>query len=161
MKFLLDTHAFLWAVLDNPRLSDKARALMLNADNELLVSPASYWEIAIEISLGKYALDNDFEAFMERQTVYSEFTPLPISIKHAAVVATLPFHHRDSFDRLLVAQSAVRGNFHCQRRPPARFLFRGEDLVVSKRSSMSKYEIIIFWSKEDDADLAEVLELPG
>ena len=68
---------------------------MLNADNELLVSPASYWEIAIKISLGKYTLNDDFEAFMERQTAYSEFTPLPISIKHAAVVATLPFHHRD------------------------------------------------------------------
>ena len=50
---------------------------MLNADNELLVSPASYWEIAIKISLGKYTLDDDFEAFIERQTVYSEFTPLP------------------------------------------------------------------------------------
>ena len=78
---------------------------MLNADNELLVSPASYWEIAIKISLGKYALNDDFEAFMERQTVFSEFTPLPISIKHAAVVATLLFHHRDPFDRLLAAQA--------------------------------------------------------
>ena len=78
---------------------------MLNADNELLVSPASYWEIAIKISLGKYALNDDFEAFMERQTVFSKFTPLPISIKHAAVVATLLFHHRDPFDRLLAAQA--------------------------------------------------------
>jgi PIN domain nuclease of toxin-antitoxin system len=102
---LLDTHTFLWAVLDDPRLSDNARALMLNVDNELLVSPASYWEIAIKISVGKYAIDDDFEAFMERQTIYSEFTQLPISVKHTAVVATLPFHHRDPFDRLLVAQA--------------------------------------------------------
>ena len=109
MRFLLDTHTFLWAVLDDPRLSDKVRALMLNADNELLVSPASYWEIAIKISLGKYTLDDDFEAFMERQTVYSEFTLLPISLKHAAVVASLPFHHRDPFDRLLVAQAISEG----------------------------------------------------
>jgi PIN domain nuclease of toxin-antitoxin system len=78
---------------------------MLNADNELLVSSVSYWEIAIKISLGKYTLNDDFEAFMERQTTYSEFTPLPISVKHAAVVATLPFHHRDPFDRLLAAQA--------------------------------------------------------
>jgi PIN domain nuclease of toxin-antitoxin system len=105
VRLLLDTHTFLWAVLDDPRLSDRARTLMLNADNELLVSPASYWEIAIKISLGKYALDDDFEAFMARQTVYSEFTPLPISIRHAAVVATLPFHHRDPFDRMLAAQA--------------------------------------------------------
>jgi PIN domain nuclease of toxin-antitoxin system len=109
VRFLLDTHTFLWAVLDDPRLSDKVRALMLNADNELLVSPASYWEIAIKISLGKYTLDDDFEAFMERQTVYSEFTLLPISLKHAAVVASLPFHHRDPFDRLLVAQAISEG----------------------------------------------------
>ena len=109
MRFLLDTHAFLWAVLDDPNLGDKARGLMLNADNELLVSPASYWEIAIKISVGKYTLNDDFETFMERQTVYSEFTLLPISVKHAAVVATLPFHHRDPFDRLLVAQAISEG----------------------------------------------------
>ncbi len=109
MRLLLDTHTFLWAVLDDPRLSDQARALMLNADNEILVSPASYWEIAIKISLGKYTLNDDFEAFMQRQTIYSEFTPLPISLKHTAVVATLPFHHRDPFDRLLVAQAISEG----------------------------------------------------
>jgi PIN domain nuclease of toxin-antitoxin system len=109
VRCLLDTHALLWAVLDDPHLSDTARTLMLNADNELLVSPASYWEIAIKISLGRYALNDDFEAFMERQTAYSEFTPLPISVKHAAVVSTLPFHHRDPFDRLLVAQAISEG----------------------------------------------------
>jgi PIN domain nuclease of toxin-antitoxin system len=109
VRFLLDTHAFLWAVLDDPNLSDKSRGLMLNADNELLVSPASYWEIAIKISVGKYTLNDDFETFMERQTVYSEFSLLPISVKHVAVVATLPFHHRDPFDRLLVAQAISEG----------------------------------------------------
>jgi PIN domain nuclease of toxin-antitoxin system len=109
VKLLLDTHAFLWAILDDQRLSDQARALMLTADNELLVSPVSYWEIAIKISLGKYTLNDDFETFMERQTVYSEFTPLPISLKHAAVVATLPFHHRDPFDRMLIAQAISEG----------------------------------------------------
>jgi PIN domain nuclease of toxin-antitoxin system len=109
VRVLLDTHTFLWAVLDDPRLSDNARALMLNADNELLVSPASYWEIAIKISVGKYEIDDDFETFMERQTVYSEFTLLPISVKHVAVVATLPFHHRDPFDRLLIAQAISEG----------------------------------------------------
>jgi PIN domain nuclease of toxin-antitoxin system len=105
VRFLLDTHTFLWAVLDDPHLSDKAKGLMLNADNELFVSPATYWEIAIKISVGKYTLDDDFETFMERQTAYSEFTLLPISVKHAALVATLPFHHRDPFDRLLIAQA--------------------------------------------------------
>jgi PIN domain nuclease of toxin-antitoxin system len=78
VKFLPDTHTFLLAVLDDPRLGDRARALMLNAEKELLVNgPASYWEIAIKISLGKYALDEDFEAFMERQTAYSRRSLLP------------------------------------------------------------------------------------
>lgn len=56
MRYLLDTHTFLWAVLDVPRLSDNAKAVMLNADNELLLSPASYWEIAVKISIGKYQI---------------------------------------------------------------------------------------------------------
>ena len=107
MRLLLDTHAFLWAVLDDPQLSGRAKSLMLDAGNELLLSPASYWEIGIKVSLGRYVLHDDFEAFMERQTVYSEFTPLPISVKHAAVVATLPFHHKDPFDRMLIAQAMV------------------------------------------------------
>lgn len=80
---------------------------MLDVSNELLLSPASYWEIAIKVSLGRYTLNEDFQAFMERQTAYSEFTPLPISVKHAAVVAMLPFHHRDPFDRMLIAQAMV------------------------------------------------------
>ncbi len=128
MRYLLDTHAFLWAMLDDPRLSNSARALMLNADNELLVSPASYWEIAIKISLGKYTLNDDFEAFMERQTVYSEFTPLPISIQHAAVVAGLPFHHRDPFDRLLVAQAIYE-----------------EIPIISTDRALDAYSIVRIW----------------
>lgn len=105
MTALLDTHAFLWFILDDPQLSATARALMSDPANDLLLSPASYWEMAIKISLGKYSLAEDFEAFMERQITENSLTVLPISIAHAAVIAALPFHHRDPFDRLLIAQA--------------------------------------------------------
>lgn len=105
MKLLLDTHALLWFLLDDAQLSAKARGLITEPANDPLVSPASYWEIAIKISLGKYALEEDFAEFLESQIVENDLTVLPITVKHAASVATLPFHHRDPFDRLLIAQA--------------------------------------------------------
>ena len=71
------------------------------------VSPASYWEIGIKISLGKYLLPEPFEIFMGRELKQNDFTILPITIAHAAKVSTLPFHHRDPFDRMIVAQALV------------------------------------------------------
>ncbi len=105
MKILLDTHTLLWFGLSNPRLSDRARALIRDPDNQPLVSPASYWEIAIKISLGKYRLFQDVASFVEQQIATNRLDILPISPEHAGLVATLPFHHRDPFDRLLIAQA--------------------------------------------------------
>lgn len=105
MTLLLDTQALLWFLLDDARLSNNARSLMTDPANDLFVSPASLWEIAIKISLRKYTLPEGFAEFMERQIAENHLTILPISVKHVAVVATLPFHHRDPFDRLLVAQA--------------------------------------------------------
>jgi PIN domain nuclease of toxin-antitoxin system len=102
---LLDTHAFLWFILDDPKLSERAKALIADADNAVEISPASYWEIAIRISLGKYALPESYAGFMERQLADNDFRILPIEPRHAAVLIDLPFHHRDPFDRLLVAQA--------------------------------------------------------
>ncbi len=108
MRLLLDTHAFLWFVLNDLQLSSTARSLIVDPSNEVLLSPASYWEIAIKISIGKYALPTtNFEDFMQRQVTDNNFTILPISMAHAAAVTTLPFHHRDPFDRMLVAQALV------------------------------------------------------
>lgn len=107
MRLLLDTHAFLWYVLDDPRLSVKADAVVSDPSNDVLVSPASYWEIAIKISLGKYSLPEPYHVFMEREIAANSFVVLPIEPRRAAVVSNLPFHHRDPFDRLLVAQCLV------------------------------------------------------
>lgn len=105
MRVLLDTHTFLWFALDDPRVSAVARSLILDPSHEKLVSPASYWEIAIKLSAGKLSLNQPYESFMHQGIHGSGFTILPVLLSHTAVAARLPFHHRDPFDRLLVAQA--------------------------------------------------------
>lgn len=107
MKLLLDTHAVLWFVLGDRQLSATARALIDDSANEKLVSPASFWEIAIKISVNKYSLNEPYESFMQRGIAGNGFGILAIEPKHTAVLTTLPFHHRDPFDRLLVAQAMI------------------------------------------------------
>lgn len=109
MRVLLDTHAFLWFALNDSRLSSVARQAIIEPGNEVLLSPASLWEIAIKISLGKYALSEPFAEFMKRQIIENQLTWLPITVDHITVVTSLPFHHRDPFDRLLIAQTMVEG----------------------------------------------------
>ncbi len=106
---MLDTHAFLWFVLDDPRLSIAAMAAIESRDNTVFVSPVSHWEIAIKISLGRYVIKHDFVAFWETAMSASRFQFLPITLQHSALLASMPFHHKDPFDRLLVAQSTVEG----------------------------------------------------
>lgn len=105
MRFLLDTHAFLWFVLNDSQLSPKALQLIVEPAHNILISPASYWEIAIKVSLGKYQIPGSFQVWMEQQIAANAFQILPITIAHVATVTTLPFHHRDPFDRLLIAQA--------------------------------------------------------
>ncbi len=107
MNLLLDTQALLWFVLDDSRLSETARESIVAADGIVYVSPASLWEVAIKISLGKYVLPMPFAAFWDDQLLANDFTLLPISVAHTARVAELPYHHRDPFDRLIIAQSLV------------------------------------------------------
>jgi PIN domain nuclease of toxin-antitoxin system len=107
VKLLLDTHAFLWMSLDAPQLSQRGRELIADTDNELLLSPASYWEIAIKIRLGNYELDEPLDEFVNREIERNVLTVVPIAPEHAAVLTRLPFHHRDPFDRMLVAQALL------------------------------------------------------
>lgn len=106
MSCLIDTHTFLWFVLADSRLSHKAQALA-GTSEVVYVSPASYWEISIKVSLGKYLLSEPFALFMERELRQNDFTILPISVAHAAKVSELPFHHRDPFDRMIAAQALL------------------------------------------------------
>lgn len=105
MKFLLDTHALLWFLLDAPSLSATAKQQIENPNHLIYVSPASYWELAIKISLGKYQLPEPLESFMTQQLSINQFSILPVTIQHADRVSKLPFHHRDPFDRMLAAQA--------------------------------------------------------
>lgn len=105
MKLLLDTHSFLWFVLDNPKLSTLAKSLIENRENQRLLSKASLWEMAIKQSIGKLRLSLPFTSFITQQLNLNEIQVLDITIEHLAVVSTLPLHHRDPFDRLIIAQA--------------------------------------------------------
>ena len=107
MKVLLDTHTFLWFVLDDPQLSLPAKTLVEDPANDVFVSPASFWEVAIKVRLGKLDLHGPYDDFMHRGIVGNEFAILPIEPRHTSLLTTLPFHHRDPFDRLLVSQAKV------------------------------------------------------
>ncbi len=107
MKLLIDTHTFLWFVLNDSSLSPIARDLIVDPLNDIFLSPASHWEIAIKISIGKYRIPGQFEDWMNDQIQINELAILPLEVAHSAAVITLPFHHKDPFDRLLIAQSLV------------------------------------------------------
>jgi len=107
VKLLLDTHAFLWWVGSSQELSRKARTAIASARNECFVSVASGWEIAIKVSLGKLRIEGALDRFVPEQIAVNGFQALAIDLKHTARVATLPFHHRDPFDRLLVVQAQL------------------------------------------------------
>ena len=105
MNLLLDTHTPLWFIAGSANLSASARGLIEYAANEKFVSAASVWEIAIKVSIGKPALSASFDVLFPHQLEINGFELLPVKIEHASVVAGLPFHHRDPFDRLLLAQA--------------------------------------------------------
>lgn len=107
MKILLDTHTFLWFVMDSPKISKRAASLIESTDNEVYLSVASVWEMAIKISIGKLRIDERFEDFIMPELENNKFSLLNIEVQHLAKVVNLPFHHRDPFDRLLAAQSLM------------------------------------------------------
>lgn len=105
MRLLLDTHTFIWYVTDNPRLSAHVKLLIEDENNEKLVSIASIWEMAIKHSIGRLNFTLPFMEFVRQQLTVSNIGLLEINIQHIEVVASLPLHHRDPFDRLIIAQS--------------------------------------------------------
>jgi PIN domain nuclease of toxin-antitoxin system len=105
LKILLDTHAFLFFVLNDPKLGPKAKAEIEDAGNAVLISPASYWEIAIKISVGEYLLNGSYEAFWNGAIHDNSILVRPIEVRHTSRLIALPYHHKDPFDRLLVAQA--------------------------------------------------------
>ncbi len=126
MRQLLNTHSFIWFVMGNPRISTKVRERIEN--NENLLSVASVWEMAIKHSTGKLNFGLPFMVFVEQQLSVNNIELLNINLDHIAVVATLPFHHRDPFDRLIIAQAIV-----------------GQLPILSADSVFDAYAIERFW----------------
>lgn len=128
MKVLLDTHSFLWWVTDDPRLSPRAREIIGNGENTLLFSAASAWEIAIKARLGRLVLSEPVAEFVPDQLALNAIESLPIALNHALAAGSLPDHHRDPFDRMLVAQGQA------ENMP----ILTGDPLIA-------QYEVEILW----------------
>lgn len=109
MPLLLDTHAFLWFIDDDPRLSRRATQRISNSGARVLVSVASLWEIVIKVRTGKLALDRSPADLWQESLTINSFVQLPVFAEHVLAVSPLPLHHRDPFDRLLIAQAIVEG----------------------------------------------------
>jgi PIN domain nuclease of toxin-antitoxin system len=105
MRALLDTGSFLWFVAGSDRLSRGAREFMEDFDNELVLSVASLWEISIKVSIGKLELLREFDQFIPEKLEENEIEILHVELAHLSEMMKLPLHHRDPFDRLIIAQS--------------------------------------------------------
>jgi PIN domain nuclease of toxin-antitoxin system len=107
MKLLLDTHTFLWWITDDPQISAKALELIGDSQNNLYWSAASSWEVAIKYALGRLPLPDTPAIFLPTELGKNRIETLPIVDTHAFQAGQLPRHHRDPFDRMLVAQADV------------------------------------------------------
>ena len=122
MRYLLDTHTFLWFITDDKQLSQKATKVIVNPDAVKYVSMASLWEIAIKLNIGKLELDMSYDELLQQMDI-NGFSLLPIEFAHTSALCTLEFHHGDPFDRLIIAQALV------------------ENLVaISKDKNFTKYD---------------------
>lgn len=128
MKVLLDTHALLWSVTGDKRLGQKARQTFLDPDNRLFFSMAGVWELCIKMSLGKIFLEDGWFDILQRDMNTNAIAWLPIETRHCRKVAVLPFHHRDPFDRMLVAQAIV------------------DDMcLLSRDNRLAEYAVRVIW----------------
>ena len=107
MNVLLDSHAFLWFVWEDPQLTASAKALIENPANRKFVSIATCWEIAIKVGVKKLNLGEPATTFLPRELSMNKFDVLGIELAHVTFIETLPPHHKDPFDRLLIAQSLL------------------------------------------------------
>jgi PIN domain nuclease of toxin-antitoxin system len=128
VRALLDTSAFLWFVSGSSELSAEARQCIASLDNDLFLSVASLWEIAIKASLGRLKLLSPFDQLIPELLVQNAITILPIEIPHLSKIIDLPFYHRDPFDRLIIGQSIA------------------EDLpVITRDAAFNRYPVRLIW----------------
>jgi len=125
---LLDTHAFLWWITGEDRLSERASRTIADGRNEIFLTAASIWEIAIKARLGRLSIPGDPGQFIGGQVVENAFRGLPIVAGHALRIWELPDHHRDPFDRMLVAQAQVEGL-----------------ALISRDPEVARYDVEVVW----------------
>ena len=130
MRVLLDTHTFIWWDADKKagRLSSKAFDILSDSSNTLVVSLATIWEIQIKVQLGKLKLPSPLTDILNQQQQTNGIELFPVNVNHILALDTLPHHHRDPFDRILVAQAKVENM-----------------LLVSKDSVFTQYSIPVLW----------------
>lgn len=128
MRILLDTHTFLWFIEANLNLSDTAKKLIEDEGNQRFLSIASLWEISIKISIGKLELGMKFTELVAQQVYDNAIDLLEIKPGHLDKLAEMPFHHKDPFDRLIIAQSIVENM-----------------AVVSKDGAFGSYPVRLLW----------------
>ena len=104
MKYLVDTHALLWIITQDDKLSPKAKKIYLNDKNDIFFSLASIWEIAIKSSIGKITLEKSLEHFIEEHITGNNIQILKIKIPHIIKIENLPLYHHDPFERLIISQ---------------------------------------------------------
>jgi PIN domain nuclease of toxin-antitoxin system len=124
LKVLLDTHAALWWLSGDERFGENAARQLSDETNQVLLSAAVVWEVAIKRSLGKLEAPDDFDSTLLNAGAQG----LPVSLDHAAAVERLPWHHRDPFDRLLVAQASIEGA-----------------AIVTRDESLRPYGVTLIW----------------
>jgi PIN domain nuclease of toxin-antitoxin system len=128
MKYLLDTAVWLWSLAEPERINDLAREIIGDGQTELYLSAASSWEISIKSALGKLPLPEPPARYVPKRLAAQGIRPLPITHSHALAVADLPLHHRDPFDRILVAQAQIE-----------------EMTVLTADRAFDKYRVEVVW----------------
>ncbi len=129
MKLLLDTQCWLWWFAQPERLNEEAITHIVDENNELWLSIASIWEIGIKVAIGKLPLPDPLDSYISSRMAQLGMRSLEITASHALQAAALPLHHRDPFDRMLIAQAQIE-----------------EMRLVSSDSMFNKYDISLLWA---------------
>jgi PIN domain nuclease of toxin-antitoxin system len=124
LKLLFDTHAALWWLGGDERFGETAAGHLVDDTNQVLLSAAVMWEVAVKLSLGKLEAPKDFASTL----LGAGAQPLPVTLDHAAAVEELPWHHRDPFDRMLVAQASIESA-----------------VLVSRDEAFRAYDVTLVW----------------
>jgi len=128
MKLLLDTHTFIWIVSDSSKLSNKVATLFSSEENQVYLSSVNLWEIQIKTQLGKLKLDGTLSDIVSKQISENQLEPLSVNFDHVMQLDNLPIHHKDPFDRLLIAQA------------------QSEELtLLSKDAVFEQYDVQVIW----------------